>query len=381
MKGRHSRSRGGARRRRRRSRLAPRLIWPLLGLALVGAAAGVLASRSRFFDADGERDADADAEGEVDAESDGDAEGGGDAYAEGEGDAGAEGDAGGSGAAPGSAELRRLEREREAAAGAEVPIQLWIAGPAGNLYVRAGGRLAGGRLPVLFVHSLGGNGGQWALQLDHLRRHRRALAVDLRGHGESDPADDGVYDVPALAGDVKAVADHFALRRFLLVGHSLGATVAIAYAAAHPERVAGLVLVDPNGDQTRIPREQIEPFLAALRAEPLRELEAYFRQLVVGGDRDAARWVIEDLRLTHEDAIAAAVAGGIDFAPLAALARYDGPRLAVISDMNNLPYSLHKLLPNLPLQLVRGTGHWLMMDRPELFNQVLDDFLDQLENG
>jgi len=261
------------------------------------------------------------------------------------------------------------------------PEHLWIAGPAGNLFVRDSGDAGCGRLPVLFVHGLAGNGGQWALQLDHLRRGRRALAFDLRGHGDSDPAEDGAYDVAALAADVVAVADHFALRRFVLAGHSLGAAVGIAYAAAHPQRVAGLLLVDPNGDQTRIPREQIEPFLAALRAEPLAELEAYFRQLVVGGDRDAARWVIEDLRSTHEDAVAPIVAAALDFSPLPALARYPGPKLAVISAANDLPYSLHKLLPELPVQLVRGTGHWLMMDRPEIFNSILEAFLEQVESG
>jgi len=375
LRGTRLRSRSGARRRRRRSRAAPRLLWPLLGLALVGAVAGALASRRRFFDADSDSDADADSDSDSDADSAGS-----------DIDSGAAGDSDIAGdppqaAEPGSGAEGLPDAPEISDELSEAPIQLWIAGPSGNLYVRAGGALAGGRLPVLFVHSLGGNGGQWALQLDHLQRHRRALAVDLRGHGESDPADDGVYDVPALAADVKTVADHFALRRFVLVGHSLGASVVIACAAAHPERVAGLVLVDANGDQTRIPRQQIEPFLEGLRADPLRELESYFRQLVVGGDRDAARWVLEDLRLTHEDAIPAAVEGGIAFSPLPALARYGGPRLAVISDMNSLPYSLHELLPDLPVQLVRGTGHWLMMDRPEVFNQLLDGFLDELENG
>jgi len=88
--------------------------------------------------------------------------------------------------------------------------------------------------------------------------------------------------------------------------------------------------------------------------------------------------VLEDLRLTHPDAVAAAVAAALEFAPLPALARYGGPRLAVISDANNLPYSLHQLLPELPVELVRGTGHWLMMDRPEAFNRILEAFVSQV---
>jgi pimeloyl-ACP methyl ester carboxylesterase len=296
----------------------------------------------------------------------------------------------------------------------------WIAGPVGNLFVRdCGGSLAepAGEvarahrrpLPVLFVHGLAGNGGQWALQVEHLGRFRRALALDLRGHGDSDAAElalaatapepaakapaEGVsgsgcpgapdavpYGVAALAGDVAAVADAFGLRRFVLVGHSLGAAVAIAYAAAHPRRVAGLLLADPNGDQTHIPRSQMEPFLTALRAEPFRELETYFQQLVVGGDREVAGWVLEDLRLTDEGAIAAAVEGSLHFSPVPALAGYPGPRLAVISSMNSLPFSLHRLVPELPVELMRGTGHWLMMDRPEAFNGILDDFLELVES-
>lgn len=258
-------------------------------------------------------------------------------------------------------------------------VSVWIPGPAGNLYVRDGGNGKPEHLPIVFVHSLAGNGGQWALQLDHLRRWRRAVAIDLRGHGESDPADDGDYSVSGLAADVEAVVDQLGLRRFLLAGHSLGSAVAIEYASRHPERVAGLLLVDPNGDMTRMPKAQKEGFLGPLRQDPVGELFSYFRQLVVGGDADAARWVLEDLRLTHEDAIVKAMEESLEYPATAALAKYPGPKLAVISDMNNLPYSLHRLVPDLPTRLMPGTGHWLMMDRPEAFNRIVDDLLEQVE--
>jgi pimeloyl-ACP methyl ester carboxylesterase len=276
-------------------------------------------------------------------------------------------------------------REPEAAPGHDHPepappesLSVWIAGPAGNLYVRDGGVMNGDALPVLFLHSLAGKGSQWDLQLDHLRRHRRAVALDFRGHGDSDPAEDGDYSIAGLAQDVEAAADQLDLRRFVLAGHSLGALVAIEYAGRHPERVAGLLLADPNGDQTRVPREQMEPFLTAVREEPHRELDSYFRQLILGGDRDAGRWVLEDLQDTHEDAIPGALDGATRYSPLAALARYPGPKLSIVSDMNNLPFSLHRLVPDLPTRLMHGTGHWLMMDRPEVFNHLLEEFLDQV---
>lgn len=265
--------------------------------------------------------------------------------------------------------------EPEATEESSSDLSVWIAGPAGNLYVRDGG-VDSERPPVLFVHSLGGNSSQWVLQLDHLRRERRAAALDLRGHGESDPAEDGDYSVAAFAADIAAVADQLDLRHFVLAGHSLGASAAIEYASRHPERVKGLLLVDPNGDQTRIPAEQIEAFLDTVRADPMNEMDWYFKQLLVGGDRAASRWVLDDLHATDSQALLRAVEASSRYSPLPALLRYAGPRLALVSDMNSLPYSLHNLVRDLPVKLIAGTGHWLMVDRPELVNGLVDEFLE-----
>jgi pimeloyl-ACP methyl ester carboxylesterase len=259
-------------------------------------------------------------------------------------------------------------------------VATWIGGPAGNLRVRDTG--PEDDLPaVVFLHGLAGNGGQWTLQIDHLQGRRRTIAIDLRGHGESDPAEGEAYSIAGLAADVAAVADQLMLRRFVLVGHSLGAAVAIHFAATHPQRVEGLLLVDPNGDQTRLPATDTKAFLESLCREPVQELERYFRQLLVGGDRDASSWVLDDLRLTDEAAIVGLARASIGYSPLGDLARYPGPTLAVISQLNQLPISLHRLIDDLPVQYMTGTGHWLMMDRPAAFNHVLDDFLEHVDEA
>lgn len=265
-------------------------------------------------------------------------------------------------------------------------ISMWIAGPAGHLYVRDGGDLDRHPsddldLPILFVHGLGGNGGQWVLQLDHLRPTRRAVALDLRGHGESDPAENGDYSIAGFAQDILAVADELGLRRFVLVGHSFGALPAIEVAGTHPERVAGLLLVDPNGDQTRLDATEAQVLLGAVRRDPLGVTEEYFRQLLVGGDREAATWILEDLRATDSAAIVGGLEAAASYSPTPALARYVGPKLSAISSINDLPISLHRLLPELPVHLVGGAGHWLQLDRPEAFERVLDRFLDEVESN
>ena len=253
-----------------------------------------------------------------------------------------------------------------------------IRGPAGMLHVDDGGPADSPLLPVLFVHGLGGSSAHWRAQLAALRPHRRAIALDLRGHGRSVRSKGGGYGISDYASDVAVVADELELGRFVLAGHSLGGLVAIEYAGRHQDRVAGLLLADPNGDMTKIPREEMAPFLAALQEDPQGEMRWHFQQILVGGEPAAADQVLADLAATDPEALKVSLRSASSYAPLKALGRYEGPKLSVISHMNDLPYSLHNLA-ELPHQVILGTGHWLMMDRPEAFDRLMEDFLARIE--
>ena len=65
-----------------------------------------------------------------------------------------------------------------------------------SIYIDDGGD---GSLSVVFVHSLAGNTQQWSAQLSHIRTTRRAIALDLRGHGQSLPPADGDYAIESIA--------------------------------------------------------------------------------------------------------------------------------------------------------------------------------------
>jgi pimeloyl-ACP methyl ester carboxylesterase len=255
-------------------------------------------------------------------------------------------------------------------------VRVRIAGPAGELVVDDGGS---GGLPVVFVHALGGSAEQWRAQLEHLRPERRALALELRGHGGSDPAAGGDYGIGAFADDVEAVADDLGLESLVLAGHSLGAAVAAEVAARRPGRVAGLLLVDPSGDQTRAPRAETEAFLRTLRADPGAEFGFYFRQLLIGAAPEVADRVLADLARVEPGTLLAAVESAAGHSPAETLARYPGPKLALITDLNTLPTSLHRLVADLSALPFPGTSHWPMLDRPEEFNRALDEFLARID--
>jgi pimeloyl-ACP methyl ester carboxylesterase len=251
-----------------------------------------------------------------------------------------------------------------------------IPGPAGSLQVDDGGE---GGTAVLFVHSLAGTLGHWADVLMRCRAHRRAIAFDLRGHGRSAaPSGDGAFTLEALAGDVAAVADACGLERFALAGHSLGGGVALAYAGAHPERVARLFLLDPVGDGTRIPMETVQPFLDRLGSgEYASTIETYWES-IAGPDPAVRARLLRDLRATPRASVVAGFRAVTRFDPATALARYRGPTLAVVTPPNDAPFSLHRV-GKLPYRVIEGTGHWIQLDRPEEFGRVLEGFLEGLD--
>jgi pimeloyl-ACP methyl ester carboxylesterase len=99
--------------------------------------------------------------------------------------------------------------------------------------------------PVVLIHGASGNLGDLKLALgDRLAQTRRVVLVDRPGHGWSDRPGGKADASPARQAALIAQAlDGIGLDRFVLVGHSLGGTIAATFARAYPERVAGLVLL------------------------------------------------------------------------------------------------------------------------------------------
>jgi pimeloyl-ACP methyl ester carboxylesterase len=101
------------------------------------------------------------------------------------------------------------------------------------------------RPPILLLHGLASNRTRWAefAETTTLTRHFDVLRVDLRGHGES--VTRANLTLQRWCNDLVALLDARGDARAILIGHSLGAQVALAFAARHPERCAALALIDP----------------------------------------------------------------------------------------------------------------------------------------
>src|SRR5215218_5264651 len=102
----------------------------------------------------------------------------------------------------------------------------------------------GGGQPLVLLHGLASNARIWDGVAPRLvGAGLRVVALDLRGHGESDQPDDG-YDFASVGRDLSSALAALELERPVLVGHSWGAHVALQYAVDRPGALAGLVLVD-----------------------------------------------------------------------------------------------------------------------------------------
>lgn len=100
---------------------------------------------------------------------------------------------------------------------------------------------------VMLLHGSNSDLHTWQPWVDELARSYRVIRYDQIGHGLTGPARDGDYGVDAFAADVGEVADALGLERFVLAGNSMGGGIAARYAMLHPERLAGLVLIDASG--------------------------------------------------------------------------------------------------------------------------------------
>ncbi len=233
---------------------------------------------------------------------------------------------------------------------------------------------------VLFLHAAAGNAEMWNSQLSHLVASHRVLALDFRGHGTAVDAE-GPYTLTALVDDIHRIVEDRELAPVVLVGHSMGGLIALEFARRFPDRVEGLLLLDPAGDSTSLPEEQVRQILETLDSEDYAPfIEGYYRQLLVGAADTTTEVVLDSLRQTPKTVVVSLTRDAFSYDPVPALDAYRGPRLSVITAVNEVPWALHNLVEDLPSDKVSDTGHWLHMDRPDEVNRILDTFLESVGN-
>ena len=231
---------------------------------------------------------------------------------------------------------------------------------------------------LLFLHGAGCDRTTWRLQTRYFAYHGRSvLAVDLPGHGRS--AGQPLATIAEMAEWVMRLLDAAKLKSAALIGHSMGALIALQAAATHPDRVWALGLLGVAQSMPVHPE-----LLAAARAHQHKcmELMANWgigRPLQMGGMKSPGLWLTgEVLRVTEHalpGSIGTDMAACVDYGDASIAAKQVRcPTMFVLGelDMMTPPANARALaaaVEGSETSLIAGAGHFMMVERPD---QTLD---------
>ena len=230
----------------------------------------------------------------------------------------------------------------------------------------------GAGTPLVLSHGFAATSGMWDPNIPALDADRPVVAWDFRGHGQSDAPDDpAAYSQEASIGDIDALLDVLDAHRAVLAGMSLGGYLTLAYHLAHPDRVAGLVLVD-TGPGFRNPEA---------RERWNRMAEGFARAIehdgTLSGSREVAQAHHRDPRgLVHT---ARRTLVQRDDRVLSSLGSVAVPTLVVVGadDHDFLAGSeyMASRVPGARKVVLPDAGHAANLDQPALFDAAVTEFL------
>jgi esterase len=240
--------------------------------------------------------------------------------------------------------------------------------------------------PVLILHGLYGNQGNWAPQARLLAQDYDVYVLDARNHGQSPWADTMLMS--EMAADVAETMQALGLASAHVVGHSMGGKTAMWLALTQPEKVRSLVVVDIAPVAYR---KVGDPVLSALQQLPLREVQSrsdadaklsvsiaekgvrdFLLTNLLRGDDGSWRWRFNlPVLVQYFDQI-------IDWPE--GLGTYSGRTLFIKGERSNyiLPeHQMHSLaqFPQAQLKVVQGAGHWVHSEKLEAVVRLIRTFL------
>jgi pimeloyl-ACP methyl ester carboxylesterase len=238
-----------------------------------------------------------------------------------------------------------------------------------------------GPTTVVLIHGGLANRTFWKPQLAALSESFRVVALDLAGHGDSGRGRKA-WTIAAWGADVKAVADAVGARRIVLVGNSLGGAVALEAAALLPGRAIGVVGVDTLHLVTQVvPADQAHSRAEAFRKDYAGSVHAMVEQLFHPGAYPELRaWAEHEMERTPQEVAVGMMAGfgGYDLAAAFRAARV--PIRAINGDLWPTDVATNRtVVADFDAVIMKGAGHYPMLERPEEFDRLLVGVVAELE--
>ncbi len=241
----------------------------------------------------------------------------------------------------------------------------WMRVDAGGYELEVESTGSGGRAFVC-VHGLVDTRGIWNELAPWLERYGRVVRFDQRAHGASG-APPGPYRREDLAADVVAILDRLEIERGILIGHSLGGIVALTAALAHPDRVAGLVLLGTASECSEKVAGWYERIACAAERDGLegirRAIYGQEARRPIVGDPQGLAHVTRTLKSLHSDPLT----------PKLASVRV--PTLLLVGERDPMGTGasviIQRQIPGAQLMVLAERGHWLHREDPEAIHAAM----------
>jgi pimeloyl-ACP methyl ester carboxylesterase len=231
------------------------------------------------------------------------------------------------------------------------------------------------RKTLLFIPGSGGDHTAWIYQYSQLKNDYNIAALELPGHGSSQGT--GEQDVAKYVEWVKAALPAFGISSPVIIGHSLGAAIALTFAFNYGELIRGIVAF---GGGARMPVNPL--ILDGVRKDPVAVMAMTAKFAVAKKNRERMAKILSERKadpdILYGDFLAC---DRLDIADK--VSRIKVPTLIICGEEDKMTPLTHSqfLKDNIPgaqLVSITGAGHMAMMEDPEAFNRVLKAFVDNL---
>lgn len=247
--------------------------------------------------------------------------------------------------------------------------------------------------PIILVHAAVLDHHSWSRQVTELEKGHRLLAYDMRGHGQTRDSTRGRYSVSVLADDLGRFIAALGLRRPVVCGWSMGGMVALTYASRNPSSLAGLVLAgaptppilsfSERLQRVVMPRAMLGP-ARLVGYKRLKKLLIRMQERAHGKEAMGSFKATDMPPMTTRAFVKAVRSMASFHRTRVDLAAIRVPTLVLSGDreppfIHRHARRLQETLPRASVSVIPGAGHAANMDQPELFNQAVRFFLEQVE--
>jgi sigma-B regulation protein RsbQ len=230
---------------------------------------------------------------------------------------------------------------------------------------------------VILVHGWTCDETTWNSQVPELSKHYRVVTLDLPGHGQSPVTNGTKLSMELFARAVDAVRKDAKADHVVVVGHSMGTPVVLEYARLFPQHTTAMVFVD-GGVNMRAGGPLPDPKAMSGPDGP-KAREAMIRSMFSGATTpDMQKHILSMMLAAPESTAVGAMQATFDPSNWKGDV-FTQPILGVYADHSRAGDREYMMahFPNLDYHEIAGTGHFLMLEKPDEFNQLLMAFLDK----